>query len=474
MNKFSRSKWRYCIVASLLAIASQPAIAETRKSGAATNADLASLDSGLQSFSSNFYTKLNRFNNDKKIDTIDTLAKTLDRYREQNQPVRATAIIINNLGLVEKNIDTTPIINICKVLLEANEWNTASQLYSKIKKQGDKSLVSNISLSLAKYHFSRNQWKETIAIVETIRSDLPPEDYHHALLMHGVSLQQLQKHRLALVQYARIPKTSRYYAAARLNMAIANIRQDWWTDAHIIINDLLDDKDQNRSRLLTDRLYTVLGYSLLQQQYFRNSRDAFRNVSLDGEYTHKALLGIALTAAHQEDYVGALSAIKNLKDSKIRDLPVDEANLLIPFFYEKLQQQETASTGYFDAIKYYEVRTVSIRNAMQVDSASLWKQLATGSSTVIINDEIVDLSEKLPKFVFDNLRILASLEPHAMQIGDAALLREYNSLSTAYSLALQKVAQNILEEKTRHLNHYTNQSRYGLARMQDKNSTAAQ
>ena len=225
MNKFSRSKWRYCIVASLLAIASQPAIAETRKSGAATNADLASLDSGLQSFSSNFYTKLNRFNNDKKIDTIDTLAKTLDRYREQNQPVRATAIIINNLGLVEKNIDTTPIINICKVLLEANEWNTASQLYSKIKKQGDKSLVSNISLSLAKYHFSRNQWKETIAIVETIRSDLPPEDYHHALLMHGVSLQQLQKHRLALVQYARVPKTSRYYAAARLNMAIANIRQ---------------------------------------------------------------------------------------------------------------------------------------------------------------------------------------------------------------------------------------------------------
>ena len=474
MNKFSRSKWRYYIAASLLALVLQPTVAETKKSGAATNADLASLDSGLKKFSSNFYTRLNRFDNEKRLDTIDTLAQTLDRYREQNQPVRATAVIINNLELVEKNIDTTPIINICRVLLETNEWNTASRLYSKLKKQGDKSLVSNVSLSLAKYHFSRNQWMETIAIVETIRSDLPPEDYHHALLMHGVSLQQLQKHRLALAQYARIPKTSRYYAAARLNMAIANIRQDWWTDAHIIINDLLDDKDQNRNRSLTDRLYTVLGYSLLQQQYFRNSRDAFRNVSLDGEYTHKALLGIALTAAHQEDYVGALSAIKNLKDSKIRDLPVDEANLLMPFFYEKLRQQETASTGYFDAIKYYEVRTVNIRSAMQIDAASLWKQLAAGSSTVGINGEIVDLNEKLPKFIFENVRTLASLEPHAIRIGDAALLREYNSLSTAYGLALQKVARDILEEKTVHLNHYTNQSRYGLARMQDKNSTAAQ
>ena len=111
---------------------------------------------------------------------------------------------------------------------------------------------------------------------------------------------------------------------------------------------------------------------------------------------------------------------------------------------------------------------------MQIDAASLWKQLAAGSSTVAINGEIVDLNEKLPKFVFENVRILASLEPHAIRIGDAALLREYNSLSTAYGLALQKVARDILEEKTVHLNHYTNQSRYGLARMQDKNSTTAQ
>jgi len=474
MNTSSRSEWHYFSVACLLAFISLPAIAETQKNAGITNADLASLDKEFQKYSSRFYTILVRSENAKKFDTIDQLAQTVDRYRNQNQPVNATAAIINNLGLVEKNIDTTAIIDISRVLFETNEWNTASQLYSKLKKQGDKSLVSNVSLSLAKYYFSRNQWKETIGIVETIRSDLPPEDYHHALLMHGVSLQQLQKHRLALAQYSRIPKTSQYYAAARLNMAIANIRQDWWTDAHIIINDLLDDKDQSRNRLLTDRLYTVLGYSLLQQQYFRNSREAFRNVSLDGEYTRKALLGIALTAAHQEDYVGALSAIKNLKDSKIRDLPVDEANLLMPFFYEKLQQQTTASAGYVDAVKYYEDRAGNLKNAMQIDTAALWKQLAAGTSTVTVNGEITDLSEKLPRFIFDNVRILALFEPHTVRIGDAALLREYNSLSAAYGLALQKVARNILEERTAHLNHYMNQSRYGLARMQDKNATTAQ
>ncbi|MCK7577314.1 MAG: hypothetical protein MZV65_16730 [Chromatiales bacterium] len=105
----------------------------------------------------------------------------------------------------KRNTDTTPIINICGLLFEANEWDTGSRLYNKVKAQGDRSLVSSVSLSLAKYHFDRNHWNETIAIVETLRSDLAPEDYHHALLMHGISLQQQRKHRVALVPYAKIP-----------------------------------------------------------------------------------------------------------------------------------------------------------------------------------------------------------------------------------------------------------------------------
>jgi hypothetical protein len=325
---------------------------------------------------------------------------------------------------------------------------------------------------MAKYHFARNEWKETIGIVESARSDLPPEDYNHALLMQGIALQHLQKHRVALAQYAKITKSSRYYAAARLNMAVANIRQDWWTDAHIIINDLLKDKAPASNSALTDRLYTVLGYSFLQQQYYRNSRDAFRNVNLDGQYTNKALLGIALTAAYQDDYVGALNAIKILKDKKAGDLPVDEANLLQPYFYEKLQQLTTANAGYAEAILYYEKRISSIKDALQVSPEEINKQLGAGSSnSVTINGEVVDLGEKLPKFVFDNIRLLALFEPHVSKMGDATLQREYNALSADYNRILKNAAQSVLDEKASNITHYMNQSRYGLARMQD-NDTA--
>lgn len=434
--------------------------------------ELLALDTSFQKFSSRFYTTYIAHNKLSKIDSIHLLAETSEAYRSQKQPVLATATILRNIDVVEKNIDTTPIIGVLSLLLETNEWNTASQLHRRIQKQGDKTLVSNISFSLAKHRFSRNQWKDTISIVESIRSDLPPEDYHHAQLMHGISLQHLQKHRAALGEYAKITATSAYYTTARLNMAVANIRQDSWTDAHIIINELLTDKGRNRDSALTDRLYTVMGYSLLQQHYFRNSRDAFRKISLNGKYTNKALLGLALTAAHQEDYVGALNAIKHLKQKKTRDLPVDEANLLLPYFYERLKQLTTASTAYLEAINYYEHRLLNIKNALPSDSDDLRKQVVTSNDgTVTINNEILELDEKLPRFIFNNIQMLAQFQPYIEQVGDNGLRREYATLNAEYRRILQKSAQDLLDEKASHLTHYMNQSRYGLARMQDHDAT---
>lgn len=464
---------RHVAMAILLAIVSSHAFAGAQKPSAIADPALEALDRRFQAFSSRFYSRLVAFENLPKAKTLQSLAQTVDLHLAEDQPVAAVATVLNNLALVEKNVDTTPIIRINGLLFDVNEWNTATQLYKKVKAHGDKSLVSNVSLFLAKHHFDRNHWKETIGIVETLRSDLAPEDFHHALLMHGISLQQLKKHREALRLYAKIPPTSRYYTASRLNMAIANIRQDWWTDAHTIINDLLADKSRHRDDSLTDRLYTVLGYSLLQQQYYRNSREAFRNVTLDGKYANKALLGIALTAAYQEDHIGALNAINILKEKKYRDLPVDEANLLVPHFYEKLRQLTTASAAYAEAIAFYENRVQGVKSAIPGNPEIIKKQIVTaGTDTVTLNDEIVDLGERLPKFVFENVRMMVRFRPHIQRIGDASLSRDYDALDAEYGKLLLTAARLILEEKVEHLTHYMNQSRYGLARMQDHDAIA--
>ena len=77
----------------------------------------------------------------------------------------------------------------------------------------------------------------------------------------------------------------------------------------------------------------------------------------------------------------------------------------------------------------------------------------------------------MPKFFFENIRLLALFQPQVDRMGDATLLREYNVLNNEYKNALQKSTQAILNEKASYLTHYMNQSRYGLARMQDNDAT---
>jgi hypothetical protein len=59
-------------------------------------------------------------------------------------------------------------------------------------------------------------------------------------------------------------------------------------------------------------------------------------------------------------------------------------------------------------------------------------------------------------------------------MGDVTLLREYNALNNEYNKVIQKVTHIILDEKSSYLTHYMNQSRYGLARMQDNDATIPQ
>lgn len=458
------------IAACVLTLTPLAGAAETPRAQAAGQVDLARLDIRLQEFSSRFYPKFVRVEKPAKFGSIEALTGAIEALRAKGQDIQAVAAVIHNINVVEKNIDTNAVVPIIDLLLQVNEWKTASRLYDKLKEQGDKALVANVSLSLADYYFTRNQWEQTVQVAQSIAGD----DLHRARLIHGIALQRLRKHRPALAQYAKIPKTSRHYTAARLNTAIANIRQDWWTDAHKIMQELIDRGGIN-DVVQTDRLYTVWGYSLLRQQYFRNARDIFRNVSQEGPYTNKALLGIALSAAYQNDYIGALNAIRILKNKNTYDLPVDEANLLMPYVYEKLEQRTTAMAGYAQAIKYYEERIAGIEKLMPVDAARLREQFMTGGvEGIAVDREVLDLKDKLPEAFFANFKVVASFQPHLERLGDPALQREYAALNRDYADALQKTVQSALSEKIAYLNHYMSQARFGLATVNDNSGAVPQ
>lgn len=426
------------------------------------------LDTALQDFAARFYPAQLQRGGIARFTSVDALANALQHQLEQDSTQQAVLLIFNNLALVEKHINSRAAIRVIAILLEANEWQTASRLLTLARQESDRAVISNMSFAFARQHFYRGRWREARDMLAAIERDLPPEDLHHALLMQGIAAQKMQEHRQAIDIYAKIPASSRHFQAAQVNLAVANIRQDWWTDAHEIIDKLLQARPGATRDSQTDRLHTLLGYSFLQQQYYRNAREAFRNVSRDGPYTNRALLGIALCAANQEDYIGALNAVRILKDSALIDLPVDEAHMLTAYFYEKLQQFATASAGYTDAIAYYEQR-ISRLAGLSVSEADIALRInhRTDDTTIRVDKELLDLGGLLPAAFFDNLRRLWSYQAYMAAMQEPALKHEFTTLQDAYRQLLGEAVREALRVRANQLTSYMNQARFGLARMHD-------
>jgi hypothetical protein len=280
----------------------------------------------------------------------------------------------------------------------------------------------------------------------------------------------LKQHRASVSSYDKIPATSRFYPHAQLNTAIANIRQGWITDARLTIKQVIPlSKASNME--LTNRIYLVLGYALLYKEYYRDARQAFRQVELDSQYASKALLGIALTAISQGDFVGGLNALTILKTKQSPDLSADEAYLLIPYVYQRLQQPDSIENSFFESIDHYQKRLLELNNLkggqFRLEDAELEKQ--TGD--IWINSARFPFSQKYPVYLLKNRHRLQSLSAITTT---AKLSSQIKRLLAEYDEVLNQVISEIIESRKRFFTSYLNQSRYGLARHYDESQQGAE
>ncbi len=403
-----------------------------------------------------------------KYKEIDPLLLEVEKHVSKNESILAANIILNNITVLNKQYDNKNITYFINVLLNQNDTKTANAIFDVVKNEGDQRLISNTTYVFAIFSFKRNKWKKTLQLLNGIITDLPDENYYHALLMQGISLQKLKKHRESIVYYEKIKPISKHYLAARLNIATANIRQGWWTDAHIIIKDALKSAESLKEEEALNRLYLTLAYSLMNQEFYRDSRNYFRSIGIGSVFANRALLGITLTAANQNDFVGALSTTNILKNKQTYDLPVDESYLLVPYFYEKLQQFTTASAGYLEAINYYQKRIANIQTILDseinLDNHPINININT---TIKINDNLIIFSHEYPDYFFENYLKLESYEKYFKNNINKKINTEYHQLSNEYKNIIIKMIRNILQKRIKHLDSYMNQSRFGLARLYD-------
>ena len=427
------------------------------------------LEDEFKSLSSEFYQDTSRYTDtsQQKITDINLLLIKVNKLKISNDSITAIQLIYFNLTTVKENLDTQAVFNIIELLLDKNEWNLANSLFLTIKDDGDRSLLATVQFLFAKYHAKRNEWKQVNKLLEGHFTELSEENAAYAYLLNGSALQHLKKHRQAVRNYNKINNTSQYYNYAQLNIAIANIRQGWWTDALLKIRNLIKVYNKSNEDEFTNRLYLVLGYALLQREYYRDAREAFRNIGLNSRYTNRALLGIGLTATSQGDYIGGLNALTILKDKKTFDLSVDESYLLVPYLYEKLQQENTVTSSYSEAISYYQKRIKHLNNISNRHANLTSLEYDEKTKSFIIQKNKLNYGNKFPESFIRNFKKLRELNKFT---SNKELTKKINILTKKYDLIFQKIINNLISQRKEHLKSYLNQTRYGLARLYDSNS----
>jgi len=404
----------------------------------------------------------------KEIKNIKILHQMVVELIKKNKYFEAIQLIKYKQNLIQKNIDDPAVFLFIDLLMTHNEWTTANNLYQYIKREGDKSLISNVKFIFSKYYFNRNKWKKTIKLLSGVINDLAVNDGYYALIMNGIALQNLKKHRQALKYYAKVSKTSPYYQYAQLNTALVYMRQGWWSDAHIIITTLIKEKLPRMldKKEFTNRLYLVLGYSFLRQEYFREAREAFRNIQKDSRYANRALLGISLAAASQGDNIGSLNILNILQQKDPLALPVEETYLLLPYVYEKIGQHKTASASYSIALTYYQKRIRDINSILK--NIPITRNINIKNNILIIKNNRINFREKHLVFFINNLKELRLFKS---RVKVPALQSKINTLATKYNAMLKRIIIDTLKQRADYLKSYQNQSQYGLARLYDNSKS---
>ena len=398
--------------------------------------------------------------------TFNDLESLWVEYQKDNaggNKAKANGMILASIHLFSAQPDHALVISFVDDLLQHNERQLAQTIYGRVEAANAPDNLTYLNYIFAKYYARQRDWPQVNRLLAQISVNLAPEDADYAYLLQGLSRQFLKEHRQSIESYNAISRDSDYFVHARLNIAVANIRQGWITEAQSIIKKLIPVSRSREKTELTNRMFVVLGYALLQQEYFRDARNAFGNVESDSTLTNRALFGTALSAISQGDLEAGLTAVDRLKQSERDDLSRDEAYLLLPYLYERLDQKILVEDSFSAAIKHYQARILGLE-ALKHLPLDFTQINLEDSGALILQELEFDFSQQYPAYLLTNRHNLDQLSD---EVSNTDLSSRIGSLADQHDQLLHEIITSLIDQQIAYLNSYLNQARYGLARHYD-------
>ncbi len=460
---------KLCAVLMTLAITAlvMPAFGKTTEEDIqAIYEKMPKLDEQFQQVSNDFYKSYVKTGAVSAFADIKQLPENIAAVPPERRIDLIAGVKKNTQGICKQYADNK-FLTLIDLLYSVNETATLRTISDCINQKADAVARAENYFQLAQYYYHRKQWVGALAALKKVNlKDLSVRDAHYADLLHGFVLQSQKQHREAAKIYKLVPPSSPYYAHAKLNEGIGYLRQGWWTEAHLEFKKAIESIQTQQNQEFKNRILVVLAYSQLNYEFYRDARETLRNVSLDSQYTNKALMGLGLAAAYQEDYAGAINAFTRLANNTSPDLSVDESYLLVPTTLQELGDDTAAAEAYLKAIEYYKNRIQTLTNARaKLNSSASAKAPEILEQMDAQADALYGAKNLIPEYIVSNYQYL---QVFSRKTSDKALLKKIQSLEAEYDEVLKALVTNNIALRETILNNYLSQAKYGVAKLYDR------
>lgn len=161
-------------------------------------------------------------------------------------------------------------------------------------------------------------------------------------------------------------RDSAYAPYLYFNLGVAQGRQQDYTRAAANLQKAASyaGKDDRLSRL-ADRAQMAIAYLLAEEGNFAGAYERIDRVSTTGVFSNRALLGSGWASVNNGAYRQALAPLQVLQQRSMAIPEVQEAVLLVPHVYEKLELPGRAARGFISAYDRYSEALAELDRARE-------------------------------------------------------------------------------------------------------------
>lgn len=231
----------------------------------------------------------------------------------------------------------------------------AGRIFSRVSAQGVPSDVdARANFYIAKDWYQRGYLKRAQDALLRSRESLPVELQDERRLLLALVLMKRNRHGEGVAVLSQFIDKSEWAAYARYNMGVGLIQTGRLKEGVALLEKVTKLRSKkSEMQLLRDKANLALGFAFLGVPKPQQARSYFREVSLNGPLSNRALLGIGWALSARGKHKQSLGPWLELHKRTDIDVAVQESLLAVPYALSELGSYKQALQHYENAITVY-------------------------------------------------------------------------------------------------------------------------